>query len=273
MINLTFENKLIWAPITLKKGDIVVESGTGSGILKTCARSQSTNKYLGHWLLSLAKEVPSTVVLRGIDISSRMWPMPMSIPPNASFMPLSITCLPDDWTNTVTLINQRLLIFALQAEQWKVAVSEMYRVLAPGGWVQLFEPKELFFSPLAAITYHKIMAVRDKLLLDVRHIVLDVVDRLQNWLEEAGFVNVAIQKREMPLGSWAGEQGDLSRDVTIGSLEGIKLLVMKEGGFGLVSSEEEYEAMLADFTQLCEDTPGTYLQYWIFTAQKPVSSI
>lgn len=31
MINLTFENKLIWAPITLEKGAIVVDSGTGSG--------------------------------------------------------------------------------------------------------------------------------------------------------------------------------------------------------------------------------------------------
>jgi hypothetical protein len=184
----------------------------------------------------------------------------------------SITSLPEDWSNTVTLIHQRLLFVALQAEQWKAAVSEMYRVLAPGGWVQLFEPNRWFISPLAAITHHQIINIRDKLSEDKRHIVIDIVDCLPDWLEEAGFVNPTIQKRDMPLGSWAGERGTSSMKVTIGSFEGMKALVMKEGGLGLVSSEEEYDAILADITQLCENTPGTYLQYCAFTAQKPLSS-
>jgi hypothetical protein len=34
MINLIFEKKLIWAPTTLEKGAIVVDSGTGSGKYK-----------------------------------------------------------------------------------------------------------------------------------------------------------------------------------------------------------------------------------------------
>jgi hypothetical protein len=185
-------------------------------------------------------------------------------------MPLSITSLPEDWNNTVTLIHQRLLVVALQAEQWKAAVSEMYRVLAPGGWVQLFEPRERFMSPSPAITGHRFVGIRDKLSVDIRHIVVDVVDRLPNWLQEAGFVNLTIQKREMPMGSWAGERGVLSLKATMGSVEAMKQLVLKEG---LISSEEEYDAMVADLVQLCEDTPGTCLQYWVFTAQKPLSSV
>ncbi|KAF5350041.1 hypothetical protein D9756_009186 [Leucocoprinus leucothites] len=123
-----FDNKLIWAPVPLKDEDIVLDSGTGSG----------------HWLLSLAKErdiynkIPS-VYLRGIDISSHMFPSPSLTPPNTSFSINSITSLPANWSNTISLIHQRLLMAALQAPQWHSALSEMYRVLAPGGWIQLFE--------------------------------------------------------------------------------------------------------------------------------------
>ncbi|KAF7775874.1 hypothetical protein Agabi119p4_4267 [Agaricus bisporus var. burnettii] len=255
MINLTFENKLIWAPITLEKGAIVVDSGTGSG----------------HWLFkSLAKEVPSTVTLRGIDISPRMFPLPETIPDNTSFISLSVTSLPEDWTNTVTLIHQRLLMAALQAYQWKTAISEMYRVLEPGGWVQLFEPKDWFVTPCEAITHHKIRRTRDKLIADLRHVTVNVIEYLQNWLKEAGFVNLTAQKREMPTGSWAGERGTLSMNATLGAFEAMKPLVIKEGGFGIVSTEEEYDAVLADLRRLCDDTPDTYFQYWVFTAQKPL---
>ncbi|EKM82147.1 hypothetical protein AGABI1DRAFT_112257 [Agaricus bisporus var. burnettii JB137-S8] len=257
MVNLTFENKLIWAPVTLESGAVVLDSGTGSG----------------HWLLSLAKEVPSTVVLRGIDISPRMFPSPTTIPDNMSLMSHSITSLPEDWTNTVTLIHQRLLVAAFQADQWKTAVSEMYRVLAPGGWVQLFEPREQLLSPLEAITNHKTLRILERLMADTRHIVNDVVDHLQHWLEEAGFVNLTIQKRGMPIGSWAGERGVLSMEATLGAFEAMKPLVIKEGGLGIVSNEEEYDAALADLRRLCDDTPDTYFQYWLFTAQKPLPKV
>lgn len=160
---------------------------------------------------------------------------------------------------------------ALQKEQWKAAISEMYRVLVPGGWVQLFEGKYRFTSPLEAIEQHKTFAISLKVARDVRHIVIDIVYHLQSWLEEAGFINVKIEKRGLPLGSWAGEHGAANLKFTMAFMDSIKILVLKEGGLGLVSSEEEYDSLVDNVTKLCDKTPETYFEYWVFVAQKPAA--
>ncbi|KAF9446059.1 S-adenosyl-L-methionine-dependent methyltransferase [Macrolepiota fuliginosa MF-IS2] len=256
VINQNFDNQLILAPITLNSGDIVLDSGTGSG----------------HWLLSLAKEVPKTVQLWGIDISPRMFPPAASTPPNAIFAPNSITSLPEHWTNTLSLIHQRLLVVALSPSQWQTALSEMFRTLAPGGWVQLFELHYMLVSPSEALRKHKVFAMRNKLCYEVRHVVMDIVDHLPSWLEQAGFVNLRIEKRYLPLGSWAGEYGTLGLEASATNFyRAIKAPVMAEGGFGLVKNGEEYDAAVDDFVRLCDETPETYREYWAFIAQKPVA--
>ncbi|KAF9445131.1 S-adenosyl-L-methionine-dependent methyltransferase [Macrolepiota fuliginosa MF-IS2] len=256
MINQNFDNKLIWAPITLNSGDIVLDSGTGSG----------------HWLLSLAKEVPQTIQLYGVDLSPRMFPPAASTPPNATFTPTSITSLPEHWTNTLSLIHQRLLVVALSSSQWQTALSEMFRTLVPGGWVQLFELHSVLASPSEALRKHKVFAIRDKLCYEVRHVVMDIVDHLPGWLEQAGFVNLRIEKRGLPLGSWGGEYGTLGLEANASNFfRAIKAPVMAEGGLGLVESEEEYDATVKDFMRLCNEIPETYLEYWAFIAQKPVA--
>ncbi|KAF5349925.1 hypothetical protein D9756_009185 [Leucocoprinus leucothites] len=254
-----FDNKLIWAPVSLKDEDIVLDSGTGSG----------------HWLLSLAKErdiynkIPS-VYLRGIDISSRMFPPPSLTPSNTTFSIDSITSLPMSWSNTISLIHQRLLMAALQAPQWHSALSEMYRVLAPGGWIQLFEGHHLFDSPSEAVTHHKAFQIRDKLCFETRNVIIDITKHLPEWIEQAGFVNLKIEKRGMPMGaSWADESSVVGAKAVNGFWNGIKGPVMKEGGFGIVSSEEEYDTIVRDILRLCEETPGTYWPILVFTAQKP----
>ncbi|KXN86475.1 hypothetical protein AN958_10009 [Leucoagaricus sp. SymC.cos] len=235
-----FDSKLVWVPITLQDGNIVLDSGTGSG----------------HWLLSLVKELKNNasglnIQLMGIDITPRMFPPLPSTPPNTTFIVKSITSLPAFWTSTISLIHQRLLMVALQSSQWHSALSEMYRVLKPGGWIQLFEPNHHFISPLPEIVNHRALQLRNKLSLEIRHVTLDIVDHLPEWLARYGFINLKIEKKGLPMGSWAEP-------------------VMEEGkGFGLVKSGEEYDQVIEEFEKLCEETPGTYFEYWVFTAQKP----
>lgn len=99
---------------------------------------------------------------------------------------------------------------------------------------------------------------------------MEVADHLPEWIGKAGFVNLKIEKRRLPLGtSWAGESSALGAKAANGFWNGIKGPVMKGGGFGLVSNEEEYDALVGDILRLCEETPGTYWPISVFTAQKP----
>ncbi|XP_006459612.1 hypothetical protein AGABI2DRAFT_191521 [Agaricus bisporus var. bisporus H97] len=253
-VNELFDNKLIRAPIELKEGDTVLDSGTGSG----------------HWLLSLSKQVPSTIKLIGIDISSQIFPSPETTPPNATFTQLSITSLPPSWSNTITLIHQRLLLAALQLPEWKIAVNSMYRSLVPGGYVQLFEPIADFISPSEEIRNHKAWAIRANLVAGIRNIDLNVIQRIPAWLEEAGFVDVQIEKRGLPLGSWGGDLGKWGLEASMGFWPAMKDAFMKVDKSGLVANEEEYDEVVKDLRKKCDETPDTYFEYWVFVARKPV---
>jgi hypothetical protein len=197
--------------------------------------------------------------------------LPSTTPSNISFTQNTITSLPKDWSNTITLINQRLLVVALQTPQWKVALSEMYRALIPGGYVQLFEICQLPESPSKEIREHKVFAIRDKLSHEVRHVTMNITDYLQTWLEECGFINVTVHKRGLPMGSWAGEHGAKSLKSCMDFFSALKEPIMQEGGLGFVSSGEEYDALVDDLTKSCEATPESYMDYRVFIAQKPVA--
>ena len=72
-----------------------------------------------------------------VDIEPRLFPT--SHPKNIEFRVESVTQLPSDWSNSFSLVHQRLLLAALQIPEWPTALGEIYRVLRPGGWVQLAE--------------------------------------------------------------------------------------------------------------------------------------
>ena len=99
--------------------------------------SGSLSVFPGAWALSLAEEVPSSVSLTAIDIQSKIFPE--SFPQNVEFLLHSVMDLPSQWTDTFSLVNQRFLYTALTGPQWQLALGELHRVIAPGGWVQLVE--------------------------------------------------------------------------------------------------------------------------------------
>ncbi|KAF7303054.1 S-adenosyl-L-methionine-dependent methyltransferase [Mycena kentingensis (nom. inval.)] len=118
-----FTNRIIYPPVELRDGDKVLDVGTGPGA----------------WISDLASTSPAAKLqLVGIDIERRLFPNPP--PPNAAFLVHSILSLPAEWDNTFALVNQRFLIIALTRAEWPVALKELYRVVRPGGWVQLVEP-------------------------------------------------------------------------------------------------------------------------------------
>ncbi|KAK0493970.1 S-adenosyl-L-methionine-dependent methyltransferase, partial [Armillaria luteobubalina] len=164
-----YDGKSVLAPIVLKPGDRVLDSGTGSGA----------------WALSLAEEVPSSVFLTAIDIQSKIFPE--SFPKNVEFLLYSVTDLPRQWTDKFSLVNQRFLFGALTGQQWKVALQEIYRVIAPGGWVQLVDGVTIpeHIGPFSA----KIGNLWS-ILFAHKGLLVDAVKCLPDMLTQAGFINV-----------------------------------------------------------------------------------
>jgi hypothetical protein len=140
-----YENRLILAPVVLASCDHVLDSGTGGGMVQKMVLYHSMESiYSGgsaSWLLDLAGQVSPEVFLRGIDIESRIF---LSNPAsNIHLSTDSVTKLPASWSSTFILVHQRHLILGLTFNDWQAAFKEMYRIIVPGGWVNLFEIMDL----------------------------------------------------------------------------------------------------------------------------------
>jgi hypothetical protein len=64
--------------------------------------------------------------------------------------------LPASWTDNFALVHQRFLWVALTLPEWKIALENLFRVTAPGGYIQLGEVGEVT-SGLATARFTNIM--------------------------------------------------------------------------------------------------------------------
>ncbi|KZT18373.1 S-adenosyl-L-methionine-dependent methyltransferase [Neolentinus lepideus HHB14362 ss-1] len=247
VLQRAISSRLIIPPLSLQSGDKVLDCGTGSGI----------------WLTDLSKQVPSDVSLFGIDIEPRLFPT--SELANMQFSVGTTTQLPTDWSNTFRLVNQRLLIAALSANEWPTVLSEIKRVLIPGGWVQLLEAKRWGTEKGELSVKHR------KLLEELfasRNLLIDCSVQLPHLLKEAGFENVHVEEYKLPAGSWAGKDGEETRDNFINVFRGMKTPILNAGGFGYVDSEEGYEEWMKDMSKEWDVMEDTTVDICVFYAQK-----
>jgi hypothetical protein len=194
------------------------------------------------WLLDLAgqPEVSPEVFLHGIDIESRIFPSNPA--PNIHLSTDSITKLPASWSSTFTLVHQRLLVLGLTRQDWRAAFKEMYRIIIPGGWVNLLEAlmdlTQFKWAPGPAML-QLFTAVRALLL--TKGIILDLPLHLPALLEEAGFINIHVEERGVTI---YGQEGADMRENTCRGMMGMKAHILNMGGLEFVKSAEEYENLV-----------------------------
>ncbi|KAJ7047079.1 S-adenosyl-L-methionine-dependent methyltransferase [Mycena alexandri] len=248
-----FGDKLLFAPISLGRDDKVLDVGTGSGV----------------WLLDLATSVDSSVSMVGVDIESRLFPT--SPPENLEFGIESVTRLPADWSNTFSLVHQRLLILALQVHEWPGAIQEIYRVLRPGGWIQIDETRPWYEAKYPGKPCMEKLTALFNCVARARNLYINCTDDMSKMLTQAGFVDIRTESRFEEMGKWAGEVGVANRMVQVEMFRGLKTPVLQAGGFGYVSSEAEYEALLQGLQKEWDEIPGSKKEVIIFWARKPAA--
>lgn len=114
--------------------------------------------------------------------------------------------LPKEWTNRFTLAHQRLLTFALTASEWPRCLSELHRVIKPGGYVELSETAHTLFKYPPGTPGDQFVQQHLFRLMD--HLSLSKVlpTTMEGMLIEAGFVDVRIVEVNIPLNENRGAE-------------------------------------------------------------------
>ncbi|CAG8699098.1 4354_t:CDS:2 [Cetraspora pellucida] len=130
---LHFVERYIWqsnffAPINHllnQEGAMVLDVGTGRG----------------SWLLEMATKYPNAKFI-GMDISPVQ--LNVSKPKNAEFIEANILEHLPFADNTFDYVFQRFLNVGILTKSWPSVISELVRILKPGGYIELMEGEILF---------------------------------------------------------------------------------------------------------------------------------
>ncbi|KAF7341172.1 S-adenosyl-L-methionine-dependent methyltransferase [Mycena venus] len=246
-----FENRILIAPVTLTPNDRVLDIGTGPGL----------------WVLDLAQSVDPAVHIVAVDITSRLFPA--SPAENVKFQVESVISLPSGWTDTFTLVHQRLLMLALQIPEWLQAVREIHRVLRPGGWVQLGESEPWYEGEAPDKPCVEKVVSMYRRLIESRNLYVDCAQNMRALLEEVGFVDIHAEQRSVLLGKWAGKDGAFNAINYTGVFQGLKTPILEAGGYGVVTTESEYDALVEGVKKEYDEGVGSKREFYIFWARKP----
>ncbi|KIK66233.1 hypothetical protein GYMLUDRAFT_928779 [Collybiopsis luxurians FD-317 M1] len=253
VITRAFDNQLSLAPVDLRTGDRVLESGAGTGI----------------WALEFAEQNQKhgTVLdIECIDISDKQFPQ--SHPPNIHFSLNSVVSLPAEWSGTFAYAHQRFLMVAMNDARWRQAVRELFRVISSGGWVELVEPEDLNF---AVGPYSNRLETLVLAMYLEKGVIGDLSVYLPSILEEVGFVDVRCESRRLSIGR-SGENGNgdaYSSEEWRDGWKGLKQPVLDGGGYGVVRTGEEFEELMEGSTLEWNNSNEASCTFCTILARKP----
>jgi hypothetical protein len=214
-------------------------------------------------MVEVAQSAAPTVRFDGIDIDKRMYPN--THPANMSFHVGSVLALPSDWTSKYDIIHQRLLLAGLQRPQWKLALKELYRVLKPGGWIQLVE---VDLANMGVGPESVRLAEVEKALFALKDLDLTTPSKLPGIAKDVGFIDVQIHDCPYALYGSSLANRKARENMYRGHL-GLKPPVIKVGGLGYVKDEADFDKMMKGSLKEWEEIRADPLMVRVVCAQKP----
>ncbi|CDS13309.1 hypothetical protein LRAMOSA05487 [Lichtheimia ramosa] len=212
----------------------------------------------GSWVMEVAIEHPNAHVT-GIDMAD-MFPTTIR-PENVTFQLCNILDgLPYE-DNTFDFVHMRQLIVALRAKEWPVVLNEIYRVLKPGGLVQLVESDftEAGHSNLidaVMTTLHRAMQERGQDPF--------VASKLERLLSEAQFQDVQQQVRVIQFGQDSDPIAGEMMYSWKSAMRSIKPFLAPR----LLKNPDEYSMVLERYFQECTHY-NWHMKLWAVCACRP----
>jgi SAM-dependent methyltransferase len=112
--------------------------------------------------------------------------------------------------NFFDFVQQRILIGAIPNDKIQGVVNEYFRITKRGGWTCLIDPNNYIQNPgPLLLEWHPLL----KELCDRSNVNYRMASHYEQYLRNAGFVDIRVHKFVLKLGSWAGDLGAVYSDV------------------------------------------------------------
>ncbi|KAK0619843.1 S-adenosyl-L-methionine-dependent methyltransferase [Immersiella caudata] len=186
IFNTMFENRLIFPPIPRPRR--ILECGSGSGA----------------WAAEVA-ELYSECEVIGIDIFPYF--VPEDLPANLEFQVDDLNSPSTFQSNYFDLVHSRMMAGGINSNRWPSYMSDILRVLRPGGWCQMVEIYFNAQSDNGTLTANHALQVWSQSYMQSVSAYKDprAPMRLENWMRQAGFVEVEARLLTLPLCGWSND--------------------------------------------------------------------
>ncbi|SAL98332.1 hypothetical protein [Absidia glauca] len=238
-----------WAPFdTTTKGAVIIDVGTGNGI----------------WALEMANQYPTVQVL-GLD---RLLPNDQQNgPDNLRFVQTDVT---ESWPmsdNAVDFIFQRSMSDAVKQVEWAPLLAEMYRVLKPGGYIELIENDSWRHNP------GPVQQAFDAFIQEqckTTGMDFQLTDSLDTLVKDAGFEEIDKKTMDIPLGEWPADQelkqfGFINKEAHKALLKNYKDFYIKQWGLSSADFDMAVHEVLDEF-----DEHHSFTRFHCWVARKPL---
>ncbi|KAF9584029.1 hypothetical protein BGW38_007821 [Lunasporangiospora selenospora] len=225
---------------------------------------------LGEWTMDMAALYPNATVY-GVDINSELFPSPhQHVPSNCLFTQANILnrlLFPDGYFN---FVYQRFLFLGLTVDDWPMVLRELKRVLKPGGWIELFEPR--MHVHRAGPRTREVMRWISRLLQEERGLDFDFAGEKMKQLcesDEIGFENVTLERLSIPVGRWGGRVGEAMAENMVLMFQNLQSALLEHEGTQPrdLAAMRAFDAMVQSWIRECEANQS-YIDYFILVAQR-----
>ncbi|KAK0735860.1 S-adenosyl-L-methionine-dependent methyltransferase, partial [Apiosordaria backusii] len=278
LFNMVFENRLIFPPIPRPRR--ILECGSGSGAWAIEVAEQYPECEVRVPCVSSLSSIPSTCQRdpwRVIGLDIYPYPVPEDIPENVDFQVDDLNSPSTFPSNYFDLVNSRLMSGGIHVNRWSNYLSDIFRVLRPGGWCQMVEIYYNAQSDNGTLTAnHALQVWSQSYLQSIQHYKDPrVALRLQTLMTEAGFVEVESRLLTLPLSGWSNDP----RDREIGAANRANVhrllssLAMYPFSQGLGMSNTDIQLLVAQARSEA-DNPAfkAYFPVYVCIGRKPGSS-